>query len=139
MVFKYKKISKHEHCSKPYLKISLSNLKNNRGYDIESLLDSGADNCLINSRYSELLLNEDYTTGKMIMSRGVEGQDGGVPVYFHDLGVEIKGLTNQKLIIPFGFINSPTVNVLLGREIFFDTFKITFVQKNNYFDIELMP
>jgi hypothetical protein len=123
----------------PELMVELSNLKfPNKGVKAEALLDSGADFCLVNSRYSEILLVEDYKTGIQTKTRGVEGTSEGIDVYFHDVNFEIPNLPNSKFTIPFGFINSRSVNILLGRYILFDNFKITFEQKNNFFDIEVM-
>ena len=113
--------------------VDVNKVGTKKGYRIEGLLDSGADYCVINSGYAELLIDVPYTQGTSMKSRGVEGTKDGIDLYFHEIDIEIKGLT--KITTHVGFTNSKNVNFLLGRFGFFDRLKVYFNQPKGYFDI----
>lgn len=121
----------------PILKINLFNQTNKDAFPHEALIDSGADCCIINSSFAEQLLNVDYKTGVPTYMKGIAGT---LPtkIYMHDLLFEIPSIPNSRTIIPFGFMDSPTIDVVLGRYIFFDKFRITFEQSKFIFSVQMV-
>lgn len=98
---------------------------------VSSLLDSGADYCLFNSKYAPLIgvdLNK-CTKGGTI---GVGGKTV-IPTYRCELEIMPKYL--KKIKIPIDFIDSDSVNGLVGQTGFFDLHRIKFERSHNTFEI----
>ncbi len=95
-----------------------------------ALLDSGADNCLFNIGYAEPL-GIDLAKCEKAATTGVEG--GMKDVYLTNIAVQVKGL--EKITVPIAFIDSNSVNGLLGQIGFFDQNKIKFERDHDTFEI----
>lgn len=97
--------------------------------EVPALIDSGADTTTINKQYADALgikLKEE----KKILGVG----HGKMPVRLGNLPFTIKN-TDLKLDVPAWYIDSENVSILLGQEVFFDTFKIIFEKDINTFEI----
>lgn len=101
-----------------------------------AILDTGATQTLLHYSIAKSLYI-DYKTGKKSMTRGITG--AAVPIFVHDLEIEVIGLPNSKVKSQVAFINSPNVGMLLGQWGFFEHFKATFERYNETFDIDLKP
>lgn len=98
-----------------------------------ALIDSGADYCLFNSQYAKVLgINLDKCSTKPFI--GIGGLNE-ITVHMINLDLRIEHL--EKINIPIGFIDSPSVNVLLGQIGFFDNNKIKF--ERDHFAFEITP
>ena len=96
------------------------------------LIDSGADTSLMNSRYAELLgIALDDLPSKQFI--GI----GGVPVTTRcgEVVISVRHLGGT-LHLPVAFTDSPSVDVLLGQEVFFDAYHIRFLRDDNLFEME---
>lgn len=109
-------------------------LNGSRTLTTKALIDTGADDSLLNIGFAKSL-NIDA-------KKGVKGQTRGVgniviPVYYHKIEMELPNFPNSRVPIQVGFIDSGGVGALLGRNDFLDNFKVTFEMYNNTFEIEL--
>src|SRR3989344_3057869 len=95
-----------------------------------ALLDSGADNCLFNIGYAELI-GIDLAKCEKAVTTSVEG--GMKDVYLTNIVIRVKGL--EKISVPIAFIDSDSVNSLLGQIGFFDQNKIKFERDHDIFEI----
>ncbi len=95
-----------------------------------ALIDSGATVSVFKEDIAEQL--------GVVIEEGTEtylgGVGGRIKGYIHRLEVEIAG---KKLICPVVFSHEYLVSFnLLGREVFFKQFRITFEEKNNLLKLE---
>jgi len=95
-----------------------------------ALLDSGADNCLFHFQYAKEI-GIDLEKCKKSATMGVEG--GKMEIYLTEIQIKIKGL--EKIKVPVGFIDSKSVNGLLGQIGFFDLNRIKFERDHGTFEI----
>jgi len=102
----------------------------------KGLLDSGADGILINMSFAKSL-NIIAKSGHKKENVGIENKP--MPVYHHNIEMEICNLASSRISVNVGFIDSGSVGVLLGRRDFFENFKISFESYNGSFDIEPKP
>lgn len=89
---------------------------------ITMIIDTGADYTLLPKFLAEALgisLSEDC---KIIETRGVGGKS---LVYLLKKKIKVK-IANYERSIPIGFLSSDHIPPLLGRQEFFETFKVTF-------------
>ena len=96
---------------------------------VPALLDSGADRTQVNFEYADILgieLNQRQD------SVGIG--NGQVEGYVATLPLKIQN-TNIEMEVPATFIKSRTIDILLGRESFFEAFKIIFESKNDTFEL----
>lgn len=95
-----------------------------------ALIDSGAVISIFREEVAEML-GIEIEKGKEIYLGGIGSKIKG---YIHKIEIEIAG---KKFIIPIVFSHEYTVSLnLLGREVFFKNFKITFEEKKNYLKLE---
>ena len=95
-----------------------------------ALIDSGATISIFRDEVAEML-GIEIEKGKEIYLGGIGSKIKG---YIHKIEIEIAG---KKFIIPIVFSHEYTVSLnLLGREVFFKNFKITFEEKKNYLKLE---
>ena len=88
--------------------------------DVPAVIDSGADTTTVNIQYAEFLgIKLDITKQRDIMGIG----KGRVPVYPGNFPFKVKEM-NSELEVPAWYVDSDNVNILLGQEVFFDTFKV---------------
>ena len=95
-----------------------------------ALLDSGADYCLFNIEFAKQI-GVDLKKCEKGQTIGVEG--GKIDIYMTEVEIQIQHL--QKIIVPVGFIDSPSVTGLLGQVGFFDKNRIKFERDHDTFEI----
>ena len=113
----------------PLVRVTLEGEKG-RNVTVLSLLDSGADICVFNLGYAEVL-GIDLQSCEGALVTGV----GGVTydTYKTELTVQPEGL--PAVPVPVIFIDSPGVDGLLGQEGFFDAHRILFDRQQDVFEI----
>ena len=96
------------------------------------LVDSGADMSLFNIRYAHALgiVLDDLPTKDFI---GIS--DTRVPTYFTEVPIKVKHF-NDILYLPVAFADSPSVDILLGQEEFFDAYRIRFEKDHDVFELQ---
>jgi hypothetical protein len=113
----------------PLLKLKLIN--NTREVECFALIDSGADVCLFPADYGEKI-GLKIKNKRFMEIHGIGG--GKILAYFHIVTLEIGG---NKFPTRIGFTYDPIPMATLGREGFFDLFKVSFDFKKE--KIELKP
>jgi hypothetical protein len=98
-----------------------------------ALIDSGADCNMINIEYAEPL---GILHGKEKEYTGIEGKQ--MKCFIANIPINVKHF-DLPISIPFAFIDSPAVDILLGQEGFFDKFRIKFEKDHNVFEITYPP
>jgi hypothetical protein len=105
--------------------------KDGEKIDVPAIIDSGADTTTLNIQYAKFLgLDLDSTKQRDIMGIG----KGHVPVCQGSFSFKIKEMGDE-LEIPAWYVDSDNVNILLGQEVFFDTFKIKFEKDHDTFEL----
>lgn len=95
------------------------------------LIDSGADTTMLHIQYATVLgIVLDPTKTKDVIGVG----RGRVKVYTAPVRLKIKHL-EKELEVPAWFVDSENVNILLGQEVFFDTFRIKFEKGHDTFEV----
>ena len=97
------------------------------------MIDSGADSVLMNIQYAKdvgVQLNEKKKRPYV----GIAGQN--VMGYEASVDFKVKGFS-ETFTTPVAFIDSPSVDVLLGQEDFFEIFRIKFEKDHNTFELSL--
>lgn len=117
---------------RPEIHVELLDSIGDAPFDTWATVDSGADVSMINASYA-LALGIDLTKVKEIEVKGIYNE----PVKAKPSKVTFR-LTRLKedIELPVLFIDSQNVNVLLGREVFFEKFKINFNLSKNVFEIK---
>ena len=96
------------------------------------LIDSGADNSMMNIGYAKLLgINLDENNRKRF--RGIMGES--VDCYMTKVTIIAEYFEKYPLTIPVAFIDSQNVDVLIGQDGFFDKFKIKFEKDHETFEL----
>jgi hypothetical protein len=98
-------------------------------WEVPAIVDSGADRTQANFEYAEML---GIALGPRGDSVGIG--EGRVEGYLGVLPFKIRN-TDIALEVPATYLKSGNVAVLLGREAFFDAFRIIFDQANNSFEL----
>lgn len=97
-----------------------------------TLVDSGAVDCLINIEYADVLgINLDRNNSRP--TYGVAGKNVSKPTYLAEVELQVKYLHSVKVLA--GFIESDTIDIILGQDGFFDRFRIKFEKDHNVFEI----
>lgn len=117
-----------KHFHRPVVDVEIFGPKNN--INTLALLDSGADNCLFHLEYAKAI-GIDLDKCKKSATTGVEG--GKMEIYLTEVTIKVKGL--EKIKVPIGFIDSKSVNGLLGQIGFFDLNRIKFERDHRVFEI----
>ncbi|MDE2018834.1 MAG: retropepsin-like domain-containing protein [Patescibacteria group bacterium] len=97
--------------------------------EVPAVIDSGADTTAVNMEYAEPLgikLND----AKEILGIG----KGKVPTKIGNLPFKIKH-TDIEIDVPAWYIDSENVGILLGQEVFFENFRISFEKNHNTFEL----
>jgi hypothetical protein len=103
--------------------------KDGKILEVPAIVDSGADRTQVNFEYAEMLGVE---LGPRSDSMGIG--DGRVEGYLGVLTFKIRN-TDMAMEVPATYLKTGNVVVLLGREAFFDAFRIIFDQANNSFEL----
>ena len=96
-----------------------------------ALIDSGADKSLFNLEYAKAV-KINLTHARREDFVGISG--GKIPCYVVEIEIKIKNI-DKKYKIEAGFIESETVNILLGQVGFFDQNRIRFEKDHDTFEI----
>lgn len=94
-------------------------------------MDSGADKCLFNDALAEEI-GLDLEKGEKEIFSGIEG--GQTVAFLHKIQLQIVGM-EEKIEITAGFAKTPGIFAILGREGFFDAFRIKFERDHNIIEI----
>ena len=115
---------------RPILELELINKKLEK-IQVLGIIDSGADTTTLNIQYADFLgVKLDRTRPKEIIGVG----SGKVSVYQSVFPFEIKEM-GIKLEVPAWYVDSQNVDILLGEEVFFETFRIKFEKDHDTFEI----
>ncbi len=134
MKFKYTSTfttnSKGHFTKRPLLEIEL--LGPDRSMTVLGLVDSGADMSLMNSRYAQVL---GIALDKLPSKDFIGISDVRVPTYFTEVPIRVMHFEDI-LYLPVAFADSPSVDILLGQEEFFDAFRIRFEKDHDVFELQ---
>jgi hypothetical protein len=97
------------------------------------LVDSGADMSLLNIRYAEAL---GITLDGLPTKDFIGISDVRVPTFFSEVPIKIRHFKDI-LYLPVAFADSPSVDVLLGQEEFFDAYRIRFEKDHDVFEMQV--
>ena len=115
---------------RPIVQIELSG-KDGSTIEAPALVDSGADTTTLNIQYADYLgITLDQNAQKEIMGIG----KGRVPTFPGVISFKIKGF-DESIEVPVWFVDSENVNILLGQEVFFETYRIKFEKDHDIFEI----
>ena len=117
---------------RPLLKVELLGSDGDALFETRALVDSGADTTMVNAEFA-LALGIDLSTEKEIDVKGIyaepiKGRASHIRLRLVDLNVE--------MTLPAIFVYSGNVNVLLGREAFFQQYNVRFCIAKNRFEIK---
>ena len=116
---------------RPILWIELTENIGKTKIKVPGIIDSGADTTTVNIQYADILgIELDKKNPRQIRGIG----EGTVTKYQGVFPFAIKEL-DIKLEVPAWFVDSKNVDVLLGRQVFFDVFKIKFEQAQDVFEL----
>lgn len=136
MKFKYTSTlvsdTKGRFVKRPVLRLELTTVGGRKIYPI-GLVDSGTDLTLVNIQYAKEL-GLDVAKLKEKTMRGIG--EGTIPTFLATFPIKPVEL-GKEIIVPACYIDSKNVDVLIGQEGFFDTFKIKFEKDHDVF--ELIP
>lgn len=117
---------------RPLLKVELLDPIGDAPFATRAIVDSGADVTIVNAEFA-LALGIDLAHTpeievKGIYNEAIRGRPANVKVRLVDLRDEIE--------LPAIFVYSDNVNILLGREGFFEKFNIRFCISRDFFEIK---
>ncbi len=116
---------------RPEIDIELLDSDEDSLFDLSAIIDSGADITMVNAEYA-LSLGVSLHKIPDVDVKGVtvvaKGKPAIIKVHLTKLG--------DTLDLPVLFIDKPTVNILLGREVFFQRYKIRFCISEGFFEIK---
>jgi hypothetical protein len=122
--------SKGRFVSRPLLELEL--LGPEHSLRVFGLVDSGADMSLLNIRYAEAL---GITLDGLPTKDFIGISDVRVPTFFAEVPIKIRHFKDI-LYLPVAFADSPSVDVLLGQEEFFDAYRIRFEKDHDVFEMQ---
>ena len=113
---------------RPMLEVELFGEKGS--VTVDAIVDSGADSCIFNVEYAEAI-------GVDLANCEVEDMIGisGVPMRTYRTKIEIEVKHLDRFELPVAFIESTSVNGLLGQEGFFDRYRIRFERDRDVFEV----
>ena len=115
---------------RPLLQLELTTKEGRKIYPL-ALVDSGADQTLVNIQYADIL-GIDLRAAK---NRPVGGIDPGANLTKVAAFPIKPAQMNEEIIVPACFIDSPNVDILIGQEGFFDTYRVKFEKDHDVFEI----
>lgn len=99
------------------------------------LIDSGADTTMMNIEYANVLgIDLSKSVRKEFLGIG----DAKVTTYISKVDMKVKHF-DKIITTPVAFTDSPSVDILLGQEDFFECFRIKFEKDHDAFDLSLSP
>lgn len=107
----------------------------NETIQVLGLIDSGADTTLMNIQYAKVLgIDLERAQKKEFLGIG----DARVTTFLSSVTMKVKHF-DTPITTPVAFTDSPSVDVLLGQEDFFECFRIKFEKDHDTFDLTLAP
>jgi hypothetical protein len=115
--------------------IELELLGKEHNINVLGLIDSGADTVMMNVEYArDLGIDLKNTEQKEFLGIG----NSRVKCYLAKVDMKIKHF--DKIVSTIvAFTESPSVDILLGQEDFFEVFRIKFEKDHNTFEVSLSP
>ncbi len=134
MKFKYlvsNSLDTKKHFTKrPILKLELVTPDKRKIY-AHGLIDSGADQTMVNIQYASIL-GIDLSNAPVRNMGGIG--NAILPTKVANFTIKSPDLL-EEIIVPACFVDSKNVDVLIGQEGFFDAFKIKFEKDHDTFEI----
>ena len=117
---------------RPLLKVELLDAAGDSLFDTQALVDSGADVTMINAQYA-LALGIDLSAVKEIDAFGIYND----PIKAKPAEVDIRiSALNATVRTRSLFVYTEKIDVLIGREDFFEKFVIRFKLSEDYFEVK---
>lgn len=137
MKFEYTSVfgtnSKGRMLKRPLLELEL--IGKGRVLQALGLIDSGADTSMMHVQYARALgIELDEERKKDFIGIG----DRRMPCYLSSATFKVKYFENP-ITVAVAFIDSPSVDILLGQEDFFEQFRIKFEKDHDIFELSLSP
>ncbi|MFA5779723.1 MAG: retropepsin-like aspartic protease [Elusimicrobiota bacterium] len=115
--------------SRPWLPVTIINPHTNKRLKVLGLVDTGADECALPSRFASILghnLNAGFV-------KEINTGNGKTTAYSHTVRIEIRNFTGQDVLIDF----MPNLNVpLLGVKSFLSKFILTLDYHKQIFSLK---
>ena len=103
--------------------------------DALGLIDSGADTTMMNMEYAKALgVNLDLAKKKKFLGIG----DSRVNCFLSVVTMKVKQM-DYSITTPVAFTDSPSVDILLGQEDFFECLRIKFEKDHDTFELSPPP
>ncbi|TSC84504.1 MAG: hypothetical protein G01um101417_169 [Parcubacteria group bacterium Gr01-1014_17] len=99
------------------------------------LLDSGADTTMMNLEYAKAL-DISLDTEKQKEYIGIGG--ARIPCFLSLITLKVKHF-EKPITTAVAFIDSPSVDILLGQEDFFERFRVKFEKDHDVFELSPSP
>lgn len=115
---------------RPMLKLELTS-KDGRKIQAMGLVDSGADQTMVNIQYANFL-GIDLSKAVTRDMRGIS--DGALSTKLSSFPLKSVEL-GEEIIIPACYTDSKNVDILIGQEGFFDNYRIKFEKDHDIFEI----
>ena len=119
---------------RPLLKIELLDATGDSLFDTTALVDSGADVTMINDQYA-LALGIDLSSVKEIDAFGIYNDPIKAKPADVDIRIPAFKITVRTRAL---FVDTEKIDVLIGREDFFEKFSIRFKLSEDYFELRLL-
>lgn len=118
---------------RPIIEIEIVGLK--ESVTALGLIDSGADTTMMNIEYAKLLgIDLDKAEKKEFLGIG----DTRITTYIASVTIKVKHF-DKPITTPVAFTESSSVDILLGQEDFFESFRVKFEKDNDTFDLSMSP
>ena len=115
----------------PRAPIIITNPANNKSTGIKALVDSGAGMTVFHPRIATYL-GIDLNT---LAARPFSSANHDAVGYDYALQVRLKGDPRHEYLVPCAFLSELRTDAVLGRDGFFDHYRIVFEQYNDQFEI----
>lgn len=116
---------------RPIVELGLLDQSGSKVIDGLGLIDSGADTTMLNIQYAQAL-GIDLKGARERNVRGVG--PGQVSTKVSSVRFRLTKL-QEEIEVPVWFVDSDNVDILLGREVFFETYRIKFEIDHDTFEI----
>ena len=118
---------------RPLIEIDLMN--GSRTVHAFGLIDSGADTTLMNIEYARDL-GIDLRSARTKEFLGIG--NSRVPSFITEIMIKVQHI-DTIITTPVAFTESPSVDILLGQEDFFECFRIKFEKDHDTFELTVSP
>lgn len=115
---------------RPMLKLELTS-ENGKKIQVLGLVDSGADQTMVNIQYADFL-GIDLSKAETRGMRGIG--DGVLPTKLSSFPLKSVEL-GEEIMIPACYTDSKNVDILIGQEGFFDNYRIKFEKDHDMFEV----